>query len=65
MTTTALFIEICFMCVIVILFCRVFYRQERKDGRSHDVSLNEQAVSSVFLLGSAAIEYVAVVANYF
>jgi hypothetical protein len=63
-TTTALFLAISFMNVLVFLFCRVVYRQERRDGRSHKVSLNESAVLSVFLLGSAVLEYVAVVAKY-
>lgn len=64
MTTTALLPTICFMSMIVFLFCLVVYRQERRDGRSLEASFNESAVLSVFLLGSAAMEYVAVVANY-
>lgn len=63
-TTAALLLAICFMSAIVFLFCRVVYSQERRDGRSHEASFNESAVLSIFLLGSAAIEYVAVVANY-
>lgn len=64
MTNPALLPTIGLMGATVLLFYRAVYWQERKGGRSHEASLVESSLLSVFLLGSAAIEYAAVVANY-
>jgi hypothetical protein len=64
MTLPALFLALCFVGVTIFLFSQVTYWQERRNGRTHEASLNESAVLSIFLLGSAAIEYAAVVTSY-
>ena len=53
-----------FIGAVVFLFYRASYWQQRREGRSHAASLNDSTVLSVFLLGSAAFDYVAVVAGY-
>lgn len=64
MTTSALLPVIGFIGATVFLFYRAVYRQERKAGRSHDASLIDSTVFSVFLLGSVVLNYAAVVAHY-
>lgn len=64
MTLPALFLAISFAGVTIFAFSHATYWQERRDGRTHKASLNESTVLGVFLLGSATVEYVAVVANY-
>ena len=64
MTNPTLLLAISFIGVTVFLIYRLVYWQQRNDGRSHAASFNESAVFSLFLLCSAAVDYVAVVANY-
>jgi hypothetical protein len=64
MINSALLLALGIVGVTISLYSRVAYWQERRDGRTHEASLNESAVLGIFLLGSVVIEYAAVTTNY-
>ena len=64
MTYPASFLAISFIVVLTFLHSGVVYWQERRVGSSHDASLKESAVVTVFFWGAAAIDYFAVVSKY-
>ena len=50
--------------VTVFLSTIGIYWQQRRDGRSHEASVNDATAMGILMLGSAVIDYVAVVSNY-
>jgi uncharacterized iron-regulated membrane protein len=64
MTNHTLLTAIVGVGVIVFLFAIGIYWQQRRDGRSHEASVNDATAMSTFMLGTAVIDYAAVVANY-
>lgn len=64
MNNTALSTTAGCISVIICSFCWATYRQERRAERSHEASIKEAALPSMFMLASTALEYVAVVSNY-
>lgn len=64
MITSALLPVIGFIGLTVFLFYRAAYRQEREAGRSHELSLFDSTVFSLFLLGSVVLDYAVVVSHY-
>lgn len=49
--------------IFILLVCAIYW-QGPKEGRSHEASLHETIVATVFFAGSASIQYLAVVSHY-
>ena len=64
MTHSLMLPAVLFSGLVIFLYCRHAYWQERREGRSHEESSNESSVLKMFLIGSTVFDYVAVVAQY-
>ncbi len=64
MTYSIPFLAVSFIFILLFLHSCAVYWQERKEGRSHVVSLHETIVATVFFAGSATVQYFAVVSRY-
>lgn len=64
MTYSIPFLAVSFVFSLLFLHSCVVYWQERKEGKSHEASLHEAVVVTVFFAGSATIHYVAAVSKF-
>ncbi|MDO8206783.1 MAG: hypothetical protein Q7T38_03060 [Gallionella sp.] len=64
MTYSIPFLAVSFIFTLLFLHSCAVYWQERKEGRSHEASVHETIVATVFFAGSATIQYFSVVSHY-
>ncbi len=64
MTYSISFLAVSFIFALLLLHSCAIYWQERKEGRSHEASLRETIVVTVFFASTATIQYFAVVSKY-